>query len=396
MPNTIGGARQIEISKLLFKSKMIFFSHVSEGMYRLDDIDEFIWGRGKEDKNLLENLSMLWSNNAFGMSVNKYPYLKDKFRVSGAVGFDKYSILESTNLYKTDIFKNTIGYAAFDFHNIISKESIYRKNLGNENYNNLIKQADIANKILKNLILNNKETLFLLKAHPGDGDNKIPLEFAGVLEYPNVKLLSRKISIYDAVSNSDIWLNINSSTNMEAWILGKPSISFINEKALHSSDVIEGSIIENNISKINNYVNEYFENGTIKEFDKKSELRKKLIDKYIGFSDGLNHVRYMSFLKPYIDNIEKVDTQPEQWTIPFKTILKGQLQKFLYSIAKNKYKIPILKKWAEYYTLFSMNELSEKKKRFYKSMDAFYGEHKDKIDSLYNNYSKEFNNKYMM
>ena len=56
MTNTTGGARQIEVSRLIEKNGFPFFSHVSEGMYREKDIEEFVWGWGAKEKHLSENL----------------------------------------------------------------------------------------------------------------------------------------------------------------------------------------------------------------------------------------------------------------------------------------------------------------------------------------------------
>ena len=70
--------------------------------------------------------------------------------------------------------------------------------------------------------------------------------------------------------------------------------------------------------KINQYIKEHFSTGKIKDYDEKRCLVKILKD-CIGFSDGLNHVRFMSFLKPFIES----DIPKGQWQFSFKDKVKG-------------------------------------------------------------------------
>ena len=68
--------------------------------------------------------------------------------------------------------------------------------------------------------------MFLLKSHPGDGFGKTSLEFEGLQEFPNVNFVKNSISIHDVIASSDLWMSFNSSTNLEAWLMNKPSLRF--------------------------------------------------------------------------------------------------------------------------------------------------------------------------
>lgn len=50
--NTIGAIENFELARIIEKSNFLLFSHVSEGMFRESDIEEFVWDWGKQDKTL--------------------------------------------------------------------------------------------------------------------------------------------------------------------------------------------------------------------------------------------------------------------------------------------------------------------------------------------------------
>lgn len=386
MTNTTGGARQDEIARLVENSGFPFFSHVSEGMYREADIQEFVWGAGKGRKKLSETLSMIWSQRSYDLATLYYPAIKETLRVSGAIGFDKYKFLDKAKPKINNKFKKVIGYAAFDFLNIQSNKNV-RKVLGEDKHKRLMSEAPIANNILKNLITKNNDILFILKNHPGDGENSNALEFEGLLDYENVQLMDKNISIVDIINASDLWLNLNSSTNLEAWLMGKPSITFLTDKTNISSDVVYGSVMENDVSKIQHYIDELYETGSIQAFNSKQELRDQLISDYIGYSDGLNHVRYMSCIKDFVELIESGNTIKGKWKISLRWKVKAKIQHFLYAFSKGMYGVPFFKNWAHYYDVYNHVEFASAKNRYYLNMNKFYSNNRKKIEEVYNNYA---------
>ena len=76
MTNTTGGVRHVEVSQLIEASGFPFFSHVSEGMFREEEINEFVWGWGDDTRRLPETLSMLWSRWAYDMAIRYFPETK--------------------------------------------------------------------------------------------------------------------------------------------------------------------------------------------------------------------------------------------------------------------------------------------------------------------------------
>lgn len=386
MSNTTGAIENVKISELIHKANIPLFSNVSEGMFRQNDLDAFIWGWNREKKFLQKNV-MLWGNKAYLMSISKYPYLKDKVKISGSTGHDRYTI------EKDDLTENkVIGYASFPFNNIyksIEKRIPYMvKRFGGKNLKHLQKLEKKVNEILLKII-EDKDITLVVKPHPADG-KKLPLELQGLQNRNNVEFVSGEESVSQVISRSDIWISVNSTTNLEAWLKNKVSISLETYEDIYLSDTLYGSIISQEINKIQNYIDEFYNTGKIQAFEEKKELREKLISDYIGFADGFNHIRFMSFLKPYVEKIENGELEKGKWNIPFKIKLKGYIRHFLYSLSKGKYNTPLLKRWARPYDIFDDEQVEEQKKLRYPDFDKFYAENQEQIDHIYQTWHKNW------
>ncbi len=331
MSNTTGALENVRMSRIIEQSGIPFFSHVSEGMFRESDIEEFVWGWNKSEKKFSELSSGVWSKKSFEMALKAYPQLSGFYQVTGSVGFDKYAIYSHDEL-NTGKFTKVIGYAAFDFNNIQKNKENFIRTRSLEFYEKLMGKAKEINGILKYIVQENPDVLFLMKAHPGDGEN-YPMEIKGLQGTENVRILDRGIGIVQAISNSDIWLNYNSTTNLEAWLLNKPTISFNIEEENFSSDILYGSITETNKENIHEFIKEFYRDGCITEFENKKKRRHKLVSDYIGFPDGMNHVRFMSFLKTHIDMINSGKIQERPWKVSTKLKLRGYIRHFLFSLS---------------------------------------------------------------
>lgn len=388
---TVGAKIGVDWSRRIEKANIPLFTQVTEGNYRENDIYEFVWGHAKDTKRLSENLSMLWSYNAYQMSVKAYPETKSVFRVSGAVGFDKYKFVKMTKFKNLDR-KKVIGYASFDFNKLLEDKNLFKR-YGNEIFVRQKKQAIKCKSILSYLAKTFPDILFLIKPHPGDG-NRTPLELVGLEGLDNVKI-DYNIKIQDAISLSDLWLNYNSSTNLEAWLMNKPSITFLTNEKYFSSEIIRGSIIEDDPKKIGKMINEFYNVGKIKRFDKLNTFRKSLIKDSIGYPDGMNHVRFMSFLRPYIEKIEKGEMNKGKWKLNKKEKLIGIVKHILYTLTNGKPWIPFFGRYSSFYGRFSLKELENEKKSFNIRIEDFYKQNLKKIKFVYMNHANNFNNTYL-
>lgn len=382
MSNTTGARINNNMAKLINQSGFCLFSHVSEGMYRKDTFVEAFWGHN-QDRVLYENRSMQWSERCTKLISETFNGLASRTPSSGSVGHDKYRIFTPHKL-STYGFKKVIGYAGFDFHNLADNEQIFIELRGEGLVRSHQRNALKLKKILNTLIRHYPDVLFILKAHPGDRW-KTPIEMEELDKYPNVKIYSNEYSIFDVIATCDLWLNYASSTNLEAWLLEKPSISLCNDETiLRSAQACHGSVISGDTKKLRSYIDEFYANGRIQDFDDKKEVRKKLIKDLIGFDDGLNHVRLMSFLKPYINSD---DTLKGRWNVSWKKRLKSYIKHILCQISKGKYNTPLLKRWARPYDIFNPKDIKIGKELRYPEFDTFYNKHWQQIDDIYNNYA---------
>jgi CDP-glycerol glycerophosphotransferase (TagB/SpsB family) len=363
-------ARRIE------RSKIPLFTQVTEGLFKKKHIGEFVWGHNKT-KKIYQNLSMYWSFNSYKMGIKAFPEIKSRIVVSGAVGFDKYKLFKKKNK-----LTKVIGYAGFDFNSIIANPKNFKYR------DRFINYAKNCSSILKNLAISFPEITFLIKPHPGD-QGKVPLEVKDLFKLKNIKV-DHDISIYDAIRKSDIWLNFNSSTNLDAWIMDKPSITFFTDKKKYSGKFITGSVNENDEQKINYMIREFYKKGSIKRFNKKKFIRDKMIKDYLGYCDGMNHVRFMSFLKPYVEKIENGKATKGIWKLTTKEKLIGVLKHLIYKLSKGKSWIPYFGRYSTFYERFSLDQFYRDKKKAFYEFDIFYKKNYQKIIRVYNNYEKEF------
>jgi len=388
MSNTVGSTWNVKMAELINDSSIPLFSHVSEGLFRENEIDGFLWGWNKKRK-FNECIMSVWSMASYRMCINKYPQHSDKIKVSGSISFDKYKIFSFRRINSMG-FKKVIGYAAFDFNNVSSSQKqIIINEMGQEHYNVLLSWLPIAQNILRYIVAKNPDIMFMVKPHPGDGQ-KYPLECRGLENMRNLTICRYDSSIMDVIYSSDIWLNINSTTNMEAWLLNKPSIAFNDSVKMNSSDVLYGAIIENDPSIINDLIQEYYQTGELQRFQAKANIREKLVEDLIQFNDGLNHIRFLSFVKPYIDEAESMRKYTVKWKLSPLAKIVGYARHYLYAISKIFHYIPIINKWSFRYLGFDTAQLEHEKSVRYPEYDSFYDLNSQKIKYLYDNYASKW------
>lgn len=363
-------------------------------MFRDKELDEFLWGWNKTGK-FNEKLRMLWSIPSYKMAVEKFPYLRKNLRVSGATGMDKYSLLRNEK-YNKKGFKKVIGYAGFDFNRLLGRkvENLEGIQADAEFFKYIRNELRVISDILNFIIRNNKDILFLIKSHPGD-QGQIPLEIAGLENLKNVELIKSPLEpIAKVIASSDIWLCGNSTTVIDAWLSKKPTISFVGKDQEKAIPALNASILSREKTEINGYIQEFYERNSILAFDSFKIEREQHISNLIGFSDGLNHIRYMSFLKPFIEAIERQEQASGNWKIPPKEKFYETLKHYVYLVSSGRHNIPILSRWARIYERFKARDLQNFWNTHEADIDDFYKKNREEIDYLYDNYKKTFESEF--
>lgn len=241
---------------------------------------------------------------------------------------------------------------------------------------------------MKKLVKQNPDILFIIKSHPAD-NLMVPLEVAGFENEHNLRIVHDDFPIFELIANSDFWLSFASSTTLEAWLMGKPCLSFGTRKEiLEHTYVSTGGLLSEDADQIQCYIDEYFSTGKIVDFENKADIRRRLAHDLIGFDDGLNHVRFLSFLRPLI---EGAPGQKGRWDLGWIEKAKLYVKHLRALAAKRKKTWPLLRQHAKIYEMFNLDKLNEIKKCRYPQLDAFYAEHSDRIEHLYRSYADEWN-----
>ena len=264
-------------------------SVTGEGDYVPGKADIFFWGWNKPEYSQ-PDVELLWSSRARKLIATELPETNESrynILVSGGTGFDRYKFfsflkreqfLEKYNLVN---YKMIVGFASwgFDVYDYRGDFKFHEK-------------AGIElNRCLRKLIENNKDVLFILKFHPASR-NEEKTEFAGLREYKNVIAFHSEENIADLINVSDIWMGYETTTCLEAWLLGKQTL-LINPLGADfmRSEIAFGSPIMRNAEEVQNAINEYNHQGRIKAFAELRERRKEIIQDVIEYDDGKNHIR---------------------------------------------------------------------------------------------------------
>ena len=317
-PNTIGSNLYFKIARYTAEQKIPLFALISEGNFRTDGSFNY-WGFNR-DRQFQQEYVCCWSERTKKFLLEKETQAKEKIVLTGGTGFDRYSIYKPMdraqflNKYNKPGYKRIIGYAGWAFGKLQHKRGIEELLffLGGdpEKLKWIEKQRCLVRDVLKQAIENNKDTLFVLKKHPQENSpertTEVINEMSELAHYDNVLYLGEEEALLDLIGVSDLWTCFESTTSMEAWLMGKQTI-YINPEADFKRDPnYKGSAIAKDYNEFQSLFNEYTAAGTIKQFEEpqKEESRKELIKNIIGFGDGLNHIRAGYYL---MKTIEKAD-----------------------------------------------------------------------------------------
>lgn len=320
-----------QIVKYAFLAGIKVVSLISEGNVKEEAADQYLWGWNKEKKLYVDRL-LVWTDRSKEIFSKFYPKISEKIVVTGGTGFDRYKILsfiskkEFLKSHGLEKYNRVIGIAAWGFDHFFGDYYERHKIFYLEKFG--IKQIEmhrtdlyLLQKIYAEMIIQNPNTLFVLRHHPGtlDYDKN---EFKGLEGLPNVFRSSRKenwqYKISDLISVSDLWIGYESTTALEAWLMKKAT--FLINPSRHDfvrENVYKGSPIAKNAAEAQEMIDKYFISGSLPGFEKREGEREKIIKDVIGFDDGRNYIRAA-------EEINKILNEPEK-TIELKKIPENKI-----------------------------------------------------------------------
>ena len=354
LSNSCGGDINFLLTKIAHNMGIKVVALVSEGNFEAGDEEEFFWGWNKE-KILYEDAKILWSERTKNLILKTHPQLKDKIYISGATGFDRYKLLQFMNkeefLAKNNLkkYKKIIGIAGWGFHVFFegsvwqAYKELYLSKFGKDQIEMHRRDLFLFRDICKKLIEKNKDILFILRFHPATV-NIEKSEFFGLENYENVYISynpyisqvgikGKQDSISNLINVSDLWTGYNSTSLLEAWLLGKTTF-LINPTRVDfvRDNIYKGSPIVLNYEDAQKLITEFFESEKISEFKALKKERKRIIKEVIEYNDGKNHIRaariiYKILLKDN-EKTKKIRYDNFPWILTLKQFLSFELDKF--------------------------------------------------------------------
>lgn len=277
-------------------------SMVSEGNFRPESeyAQEMIWGWNKA-KILQEDLQLQWSERTRDITLHHHPELLGKILVGGGVGFDHYKInplrsrAEFLAKYGKSHYEKIVGVGLWDFgvwEPEDTRFAITSKLVSLEARQRFLQDRDSFESILHQVVRDNPNHLFLLKEHPGVLLGRRASAIEGLEKYPNTLILKTEEGIFDCIAVSDFWVVYESTTALEAWLLGKETC-LLNPSGrdFPRDQVHTGSPDYSSIEQMNEALRCFDNVGHLPRFSDYAESRMQVIRSTIQWDDGYNHVR---------------------------------------------------------------------------------------------------------
>ncbi|MBN1820933.1 MAG: hypothetical protein JXR31_03005 [Prolixibacteraceae bacterium] len=388
LANTIGSKWIFQVAKYAHEQNITVFALISEGNFRTNGTFDY-WGYNT-DKNFFQEYVCLWSERTRDFFIEKLSDFSHKMVLTGATGFDRYRIYQFPSkkefLQKKglDHFQKVVGYAGWAFGKLYSEigrqELKYFMNDKPETWEEWVESQRLAvESILRQLIEKNSDTLFILKVHPNETHPHItvesPNEMYRLKNYPNVLYLKDEEPIHDLIAVSDIWTGFETTTAIEAWMLGKQTLLINPDTDFNRDITYKGSVVARTYEQAQSYFDEFYKNGKINEFfsNEKIKLRKSIIKDTIGFDDGLNHLRAAYYLKKSLDKSRQKVIHPK---FRLKYLLRS-LEQYIGSIFYYRPLFLLLPKFKKTTWIFDrckLKNIEVLKETYYPFLDRFYKE----------------------
>jgi surface carbohydrate biosynthesis protein len=395
-PNSRGSTLYWKIARAAHEQNIPLFSLESEGNFATDDSFHY-WGYNL-DKKFYQEYVCCWSERTRKFLVEMMPDAKDKIVLTGGIGFDRFKIYKFVSKesflkkYKKDNYKKIVGYGAWTFNKVNylrGRIDIFRA-LGydNSSLNWVEEQRRLVNNILEETVKSNRDVLFIFKRHPQDKPSEVVTqvvdEMQNLTNYENVLCFNEEESLQDLINVSDVWTCYESTTALEAWLMGKQTVFINPEPEFPRADIYKGSAVAKNPGELKSMLNEFYSNGRIAEFfaDEKILLRNEIIKNSIGFDDGFNHVRASLFFEKTVNNLNSYSKPVykfslKQYLFHLFTIVGGAL--YVNFIYKHLYKF---KKHLWVFENYKMKDIERLHAKYLPFLDEYYSQ--NDIDEKYN------------
>jgi hypothetical protein len=352
------------------------FTVTAEGNFNEGQIGELFWGHVSGGE-LIEDVNVQWSVRARDLALGVDRSMADRLKVAGGVGFDRYLLYELTSkeawMRRHGLaFERMVGYASWVFDVLERDDPMaveFRTIVGAEAVDRFRRDRDGVRAALERLADDNPGTLVLLKEHPGV---VVPenTEIAGLEARPNVMLVRDEEPVADCISACDVWSAFDSTTCLEAWLLGKPTL-LINPSGedFDRTESYRGSPVFSGPDEVQAALDAWYAGHGLPGFEERAEARREEIERAIQWDDGRNHLRAAHYLE------ELLARAPEPAPPPLGDRARGLAQDLLYRGAGVVPWMPPFRDFAPARERFRMDELRRAAARAAEAVERFDPRH---------------------
>lgn len=282
-------------------------SLVSEGDYPDDDdelVRRFFWG-WNADLRFYEDVHLEWTQRAVDLIHRAIPdAVGFDIRVTGATGFDRFRLMAFGDCdalltkYGLPPYERIVGMAGWTFDHVSGsyyenhREVVTRSCGGDAGVELHARARTMLRGMLREVISSRRETLFVLKHHPGVTDESLS-EFWGLEDLENVLILrGHGDNVADVIGACDLWLAYESTTCLEAWLLGKQTL-LVNPAGadFRRSPVSAGSPVVETVGQLAFALDEFYRTGEVPGWRDREAQREGVVERTIGWADGMSHAR---------------------------------------------------------------------------------------------------------
>lgn len=298
MSNLVGARVNIDVARTAKLSGAFVATGFSEGLAPRgkNDLEQLFWGNNTQHEKI-ETLQTAWSITQGQSYHTVNAAAVEHTIITGASGFDRF-VWQGGEVRRTATVPGLIvGIGCWDFGPAFPadpRHEVFRRRVGLRGVEYFQRERDRFRQEIENLIrLSPPEVSFRIKPHPGTqlGD------FASAVEnldtYQNVVAVSKNSPINEELVSSDLWVSYSSTTALEAWLIGKPTVILAPGGVDHPQSVglHHGQPWFPAGRELAEALAEMKRTGIFPGFNELAPHRAQIIDERIGWADGLNHVR---------------------------------------------------------------------------------------------------------
>jgi hypothetical protein len=297
MSNIIGAKINFEVALWCKSNKIPLISGIAEGNMRDYAQAHMIWGHNLYHEPI-EDKWFLWTKRTQKLVHTLVTAYRNNTSVTGYAGADRYVFCPREKQWLADItdYDLVVGVGCWSFgsfHKDSLRHDVATKRYSSKEIDRFLSDREKFDSALNKIIRSLPKVLFILKEHPGRDMGLWGSAIEKSQNEPNVRVYKNERSIFECLSVSDIWISYESTTAMEAWLMGIPT-GLLNPSGVDfpgRHNIWKGQPNFATADEWFEAIRFFQNNGELPGFAEKKPERDKIIEDTIQWADGLNHVR---------------------------------------------------------------------------------------------------------